>query len=155
MYLKELDVWQTLVTLMTKRLVGLKGIYQKITMYLSRFQNLFLNFSKGISTNFKMYLPKLQKVFVQISKCICPNFEMYLPNTVIPMIKRLVGLAGLLSSLSLLLPTAESFMNCSVLLSTNIFSSSMMVMMILMIAKGSLRSATLPRYTLQKCAFPN
>ena len=78
-------------------------------MYLSRFQNLFLNFSKGISTNFKMYLPKLQKVFVQISKCICPNFEMYLPNTVIPMIKRLVGLAGLLSSLSLLFGVLPGF----------------------------------------------
>ena len=126
-------------------------------MYLYKFQNVFVQNSKSMCLKFKSlvqevfakhcnpddketggahrYLSKCHKVFVQISKCICPNFKMYLPNTVIPMIKRLVGLAGLLSSLSLLLPTAESFMNCSVLLSTNIFSSSTMVMMILMISR--------------------
>ena len=123
-------------------------------------------------------MSKFQKVSVQISKCICPNFKMYLPNTVIPMIKRLVGLAGLLSSLSLLLPTAESFMNCSVLLSTNIFSSSTMVMMILMISRlapkryppkiyppkmclpklnlaqlPALIKCTLPKYTLENCTL--
>ena len=85
-----------------------------------------------------MYLSKFQYVFAK--HCNIDDKETRRPP---------------LLSLSLLLPTAESFMNCSVLLSTNIFSSSMMVMMILMIAKGSLRSATLPRYTLQKCAFPN
>ena len=115
-----------------------KGICQTLQSWWQRDwwgSLVFIKISQCNCPNFKMYMSKFKNVSVQISKCICPNFKMYLPNTVIPMIKRLVGLAGLLSSLSLLLPTAESFMNCSVLLSTNIFSSSTMVMMILMISR--------------------
>ena len=91
-------------------------------MYLSKFHNVFVHNSKFMCLKFKSlvqkvfakhcnpddeetsgahrYLSKYHNVSVQISECICPNFKMYLPNTIITRIKRLVGLAGLLSSLS-------------------------------------------------------